>query len=317
MPHTNDVLLLPNQGWDKRIHVCRNGDLVQTFIVVTQRFVVLVDTLINPATAQQMVAYARPYLDAGRTLLVINTHADYDHAWGNQLFAGPDARSPAPVIGSQRCAERLLGGEDASLLQKLRTAEPEIFGDVHITSPTVRFEGRMTIDGGDLTLHLFPTPGHTDDHIAIFIPEISTLLAGDAAELPYPAAHTVAGLPLMRASLQTLAALNARAVLYCHAPAAIGAQLLHDNIAYFDALERACRAVPGSLPGDPSVGDADLIAVTGCRYEDVTPQTEHWRHVHDHYRTAAHAAQLRMMLAWVKSEAERTDQESSTSNRPT
>ncbi|MCB0068156.1 MAG: hypothetical protein KDD77_13425, partial [Caldilineaceae bacterium] len=78
MPHSNQIDLLPNQGWDERILVCRNGRLVQTFIVVTARYVVLVDTLINAATARQMVAFAEPHL-AGRTLLVVNTHADYDH----------------------------------------------------------------------------------------------------------------------------------------------------------------------------------------------------------------------------------------------
>jgi hypothetical protein len=87
MSHTNELQLIENQGWDERILVCRNGRLVDTFIVVTGRFVVLVDTVINPQTAAQMLDYARPYLTNGRQLLVINTHADYDHCWGNQLFA--------------------------------------------------------------------------------------------------------------------------------------------------------------------------------------------------------------------------------------
>ena len=55
--------------------------------------------------------------------------------------------------------------------------------------PTLRscfsVNGRLLIDGGDLTLALLPTPGHTIDHYALYIPEINTLLAADAAELPY------------------------------------------------------------------------------------------------------------------------------------
>lgn len=309
MPHTNEVQLLPNQGWDERILICRNGELVQTFIVVTQRFVVLIDTLINPATARRMVEFASPYLDAGRTLLVINTHADYDHAWGNQLFAVPGASFPAPVIGSQRCAERLRESEEAPFLAEMQAAEPEIFGEVRLTAPTVCFEGQMTIAGGDLTLHLLPTPGHTDDHIAIYIPEISTLLAGDAAELPYPAARTMDGLPLMRASLAKLAALGAKTVLYCHAPVEAGPQLLHDNIAYFDALETACRGarsrgVVRNLPED----EAEVIALIGCSYDDITPHTAPWLRVPHSYRTEHHAAQLRMMLAWLAGSDAKTAQ---------
>lgn len=298
MPHANQVDLLPNQGWDERILVCRNGRLVQTFIVVTARYVVLVDTLINAATARQMVAFAEPFL-AGRTLLVVNTHADYDHAWGNQLFVGPDAPFPAPVIASLRCAAAFAQPDAAKTLRTMQADEPAIFGDVRLTPPTLLFDEQLTIDGGDLTLQLFATPGHTPDHISLYIPEIETLLAGDAAELPYPAARTVDGLPLMRASLDALTAFDARTVLYCHAPVAAGPQLLHDNIAYFDGLERACRAARARGLPDPLPAGAALIDRVGCRYADVTPQTDLWRDVNPYYHADGHAEQLHMMLAWL------------------
>src|SRR5215212_7165877 len=103
---TDTVSLVPNQGWDARILVCRCGTLVDTFIVVSERYVVLIDTLINARTAEVLLEIARPYLD-GRQLLVVNTHADWDHAWGNHVFAGPRALVHAPIIASRVCAERL------------------------------------------------------------------------------------------------------------------------------------------------------------------------------------------------------------------
>ena len=57
MAHTNQIDLIPNQGWDERILLCQNGRLVTTFMVVSERYVVLVDTVINAATAEQMVEY--------------------------------------------------------------------------------------------------------------------------------------------------------------------------------------------------------------------------------------------------------------------
>src|SRR4051812_40745987 len=102
------VTLVPNAGWDPRILVCRCGPLVDTFIVVSTRYVILIDTLVNARTATALLEFARPHL-AGRQLLAIDTHADWDHAWGNQIFAGADAAYPAPLIGSRRCAERLRG----------------------------------------------------------------------------------------------------------------------------------------------------------------------------------------------------------------
>ena len=301
MPHTNDLVLVPGGDWDDRILVCQNGKLVQTFLVVTRRYVVVVDTLINTATAEKVVQIARPYLDNGRTLLVVNTHADYDHAWGNALFAGPDARFPAPILGAKQCAAAFAESEVVELLTKMQSEEPEIFGGLCLTPPTVLFDERLTIDGGDLTLHLFATPGHTPDHVSIYIPEIETLLAGDAAELPYPAARTVEGLPAMRRSLATLASHQAKRVLYCHAPVEAGPQLLADNIAYFDALEAACRMAWAHGAPWPPLAGVDLIALTDCHYEAITPHTELWRDVHDYYRTDGHAAQLRMMFDWLVS----------------
>ncbi len=70
----------------------RCGTLVDVFIIVSERYVVLVDTLINARTAAELLRIAEPHL-AGRQLLALNTHSHWDHAWGNQLFAGPGRRT--------------------------------------------------------------------------------------------------------------------------------------------------------------------------------------------------------------------------------
>ena len=303
MAHTNELQLIENQGWDERILVCRNGKLVDTFIVVTARFVVLVDTVINPQTAAQMLAFAQPHLVNGRQLLVINTHADYDHCWGNQLFAGETAVHPAPIIGSHLSPAKFQQPEAETYLAKMKELEPDVFGDVVFTPPTQLINEKHVIDGGDLTLELLPTPGHTDDHYSLFIPEISTLLAADAAERPYPMARTPDGLPQMRDSLAALAALPAQTVLYCHAPVTMGRQLLLDNIAYFNAIEVACRAaVARGVPLELDE-ETDVLALVNCPYETAVPQTDKWLNVHDYYKTAGHASQVRAMLQWLAQEA--------------
>ncbi len=301
MTHTNHVALIPNAGWDRRIHVFRNGSLVDTFLVVTDRFVVMIDTMINPATAEQILAHATASLTDGRQLLVVNTHADYDHCWGNQVFAGPHARHPAPILGSDRSPAIFHEPESLAFLRQLQAREPDVFGAVEPTPPNVLVAGRVEIDGGDLSLRLLPTPGHTVDHLSVYLPEIRTLLAGDAAELPFPAARTVAGLPEMRRSLRSLADLRAEVVLYCHAPETSGPALLDANLAYFDCLESACRAAieRGVGPGPPD--GADLSALTGLPYEAATPAGEPWCAVHDHYKGQAHADQIRMMFDWLGS----------------
>jgi glyoxylase-like metal-dependent hydrolase (beta-lactamase superfamily II) len=157
----------------------------------------------------------------------------------------------------------------------------------------------LTINGSDLTLELFATPGHTPDHISIYIPEIDTLLAADAAEIPFPFARTTDGLPYMRESLAQLAEFDAQTVLYCHAPVTIGAQLLHDNIAFFDKLEDRCRkALAQGMLAQPDE-DADLAALINLTFDEATPHGKHWQDIHDYYKTKGHALQIRMMLEWL------------------
>ncbi len=297
MAHTNDLELIANQGWDERILVCRNGWLVDTFIVVTARYVVLVDTVINPTTARAMLDYARPYLVDNRQLLVINTHADYDHAWGNQIFVGPQAEHAAPIIATRLCAQCFQYPDTLASLHAKRAAEPAIFDEIVLTPPTLLFDERFLIDGGDLTLVLFATPGHTPDHLSIYIPEIATLLAADGAEWPFPLARTVDGLPVMRQSLAQMAALNPQTVLYCHAPVTMGPTLLQQNIAYFDALEAHCRtALAAGIPVEPPA-EADVAALIKLPFDQAIVLGDYAAALDDYHRTDGHPQQIRMMLA--------------------
>jgi hypothetical protein len=129
-----------------------------------------------------------------------------------------------------------------------------------------------------------------------YVPEINTLLAADAAELPYPMARTVDGLLAMRQSLAQLAAMNAETVLYCHAPVTIGPQLLLDNKAYFDILEVKCRAALSRGLSPQPDENADVAQLVDCCYEEAVPKGEHWQNVHEYYRTTGHAQQIHMML---------------------
>jgi len=297
---TDSVSLVPNVGWDPRILVCRCGTLVDTFIVVTERYLVLIDTLINARTAAALLENAGGRV-VGRQLLIVNTHADWDHAWGNHVFDGPSAALPSPIIGSRRCAERLRSEEARRKLAERRASEPGRFDDVLLTPPTVLFDERMAIDGGDLTLELFATPGHKPDHISVFIPEIGTLLPGDAAELPFPFVESAAALPAMRDSLARMAALAPATALYCHAPVDSGPGLLRQNIAYFDTIEQRCRtALARGVPGKPDAA-ADVEALAGLPFAEALPAGADVQALEGFYRPG-HQAAIRAMLEFLSSD---------------
>jgi glyoxylase-like metal-dependent hydrolase (beta-lactamase superfamily II) len=227
---------------DPLIYVFRCGRMVDSFAVVTERFVVLIDTLISPETAAQAMDYLSSDLAAsGRQLLVVNSHGDWDHCWGNALFDGPDMRYPAPIIGHANTRRNLDPAKATSWLERSRADKPGWYDSVAIRLPTLEFEGEFVVQGGDLTLRLIPTPGHTPDHIAVWIPEFRLLLAGDAAELPMPFVGDRSDLPRLRQSLHAMLDLDPLTVLYCHGGDIHSADLIRHNIWYFDEAERRCR----------------------------------------------------------------------------
>ncbi|HLW01721.1 MAG TPA: MBL fold metallo-hydrolase [Ktedonobacterales bacterium] len=293
---------VPNKGWDERLRLFKAGDEVDTSVLVTARYVVIIDTMATPELAQAILESVQPSLE-GRQLLVINTHADYDHCWGNAIFAGPDAVYLAPIIAHEQARRRLQSDEARRYLAPRQQAGAR-FANVQLVAPTITFTDSLRIDGGDLTLELIPTPGHTSDHIAVWVPELSLLLAGDAAEHPFPYVEEAQTLPILRHSLERMAALNAATVIPCHGGTTDPA-LLTRNIAYFEAVEHHARSAlaSGLVPTDWHERE-DIAEVVGLPYEQALEDVEAdpAYNEDDMYRSF-HRAAVRATLANLQADA--------------
>lgn len=227
-------------GLDPRVRVFHHDEIVDTFVVVTDRFLIPVDTGTRPADMLSVMERVRGDC-SGRDLLVVNTHGDWDHVWGNAVFLAPDAPFPAPVLAHRLAAGRMRGRDADETLAEMQEKEPERYASASWWPPSIQIEGAARIEGGDLSIDLVPTSGHTPDHYALWIPELRLLLAGDAAEMPFPLVSSDGSLAQLRASLRRMADLQPSTVLYCHAPGVTTPDLLAENLHYFDELERRCR----------------------------------------------------------------------------
>jgi glyoxylase-like metal-dependent hydrolase (beta-lactamase superfamily II) len=240
---------------DERITALGYTDEVDAFIVRTERYTVLIDTLSTP----RLGAAAAELVGADQRLLVVNTHADWDHVWGNAAVTGR-----APIIAHAAALDRLRAPAARTTLADKARAEPR-FRDVQIVEPTVTFTDTLTIAGGDLTLELIHTPGHTPDHVVVWIPELRIVLAGDAVEDPLPELwdDTPASLHLMRTSLEAIQALGAKLVLPSHGRTT-DPGIIARNLAYFDDLTgRVGDLIAAELPPD------ELADSHGLRFGDV------------------------------------------------
>lgn len=157
---------------------------------------VLIDTCWDPALMQEVNNHIAPAIANAPIELVINTHADGDHCWGNQLFHDKQ------IIGSDACIAQMKHYHPHSLsalkqagklLRHIPFAGIDCFGHymsemfapydfskVRITLPTHGFQEKKLLRIGGTELVLFNVgPGHTDGDSLVYIPREQVVYAGD------------------------------------------------------------------------------------------------------------------------------------------
>lgn len=245
MSTVQGVFAVPEMSTDPRIRVFRRmfyatgefeGMEVDAYIIITATTAVMLDTLLCPDDAGQMMQMVQSDI-AGKQLLVVNSHADWDHAWGNAYFTGTRA---APIIAHEHGRVRLQSEEARIELADFQQRYP-LFHNVKLVPATITFNQNLTISGGDLTIELFPAPGHHRDHIAAWIPELRLLLAFDAVEKPLPCLENAAAVPSMMNTLEHFLALEPEKVLCSHGKST-SPQLVKDNLMYIHELKRRAEA---------------------------------------------------------------------------
>lgn len=228
-----------NGGWDTRIHVAKCGDMVRAYLIVSRRFLVVYDTLLGPKSGGWL-RHEAERLAQDRPILVVTSHADWDHYFGNQCF------QDRLILGSSLCRERIRGSVGELELGKKQAEHPEDYGGVRLCPPSFALSGEALLDGGDLTFHLLPTVGHRPDHLALYIPEIATLFPGDCVEDPIPlvdedSTMTSNTVEELAASLELMLALKPRWVLANHAAPQSGTERMRSNLSYLRELQQTAR----------------------------------------------------------------------------
>ncbi|ARM92386.1 metallo-beta-lactamase family hydrolase protein (plasmid) [Rhizobium sp. CIAT894] len=251
------VELCSHPELDERIVIVRAGDEVDAVFVRTERFNVLIDTLGTPELCRTALVLLEDRA-GDRPLIVVNSHMDWDHFWGNAAVAGR-----APIIAHAAALDRLRDPATQQVL-KNKVREDSRFGDVELIAPDITFSGSMVLNGGNLTLELIHTPGHTPDHVAIWIPELRICLAVDAVEYPVPEvwSRSAEDLRLIRSSLERIRDLDARLVIPAHGQTSSPSTVMA-NLAYFDALAARVEGL-----SETQLADGQLSRSNGFRLDD-------------------------------------------------
>jgi glyoxylase-like metal-dependent hydrolase (beta-lactamase superfamily II) len=135
---------------------------------------------------------------AGGVRWVVNTHAHYDHTFGNALF-GPASDLAAPIYGHELVPAHLDRFERALLADWVANDEERRaeWAEVEITPPDVLVGDHASIDLGDRVVELSHLGrGHTDNDLVLHLPDARVWLAGDLVEESGPPCYGSGSFPL-------------------------------------------------------------------------------------------------------------------------
>ena len=150
----------------------------------------LVDTLFDLQLTQEMLETMRRSVRAAAHIdTVVNTHANGDHCYGNQLVAA------AQIIASQKTADEMVEGIQAAQMAMLVKQAPDWgligayilhafgpfnFENITVTPPNKTFEGETTLQVGNKTVQLIEVgPAHTRGDTLAYLPAERVVFTGD------------------------------------------------------------------------------------------------------------------------------------------
>jgi glyoxylase-like metal-dependent hydrolase (beta-lactamase superfamily II) len=154
-------------------------------LVVGDGASLLVDTLFDLKLTRTMLDAMAPVTRTAPIATLVNTHANGDHCYGNQLVDG------AEIIASVATAHEMSEVPPA-MLAALNDAPGDVgelfrrffgafeFHGIEMTMPTRTFERELSVDVGGRTVELIEVgPAHTAGDTLVFVPDAKTVFTGD------------------------------------------------------------------------------------------------------------------------------------------
>jgi glyoxylase-like metal-dependent hydrolase (beta-lactamase superfamily II) len=158
----------------------------------------VVDSRSSPAEAAELEADLQSFAPA-RTQVLVNTHAHFDHTFGNQRF-GPGSALDVPIYAHHLLPAHLDRYERPRLLawREGGGGEPEQdWADLQITPPTRLVTSTELLHVGGRALELHPLgPGHTDTDLVVHVPDADAWIVGDVVEASGPPMYGSGCFPL-------------------------------------------------------------------------------------------------------------------------
>lgn len=228
----------------------------------------LVDTLFDLHLTSEMLDAMTSMTVSCPIGTVVNTHANGDHCYGNQLVAGPGQR-----IVTTEAAAAEMSAVPPSLLTALVNSDlgevtnryvqeafgPFDFAGIEVPEPDETFAGELRLEVGGRPVELIEVgPAHTAGDLIVHLPDASTVFCGDIL--------FIGGTPIIWegpvanwvAACDRILALGCGVVVPGHGPLtdAAGVRDVRDYLVFVEEASRERHAA--GLTAAEAVADLDL-----------------------------------------------------------
>lgn len=152
-------------------------DTTNIYVIKGKTHWFVIDTFLGPEAISQIKNYLETDFSE-KSIVVVNTHAHFDHFWGNCAFQG------ATIVAHFLCKQAITTKQQDDFLEKNSKYQK---GQVELIAPSLTFEKRMIFE--EEGVELFHSPGHTRDAISCIDHQDQVLLVGDNIGLPIPSIY--------------------------------------------------------------------------------------------------------------------------------
>ncbi len=219
-------------------------------LVVDGERTLLIDTLFDLRLTEEMLREMRRAVPAAARIdTLVNTHANGDHCYGNELVGD------AVIVASERTAGEM-GELPPAAMAALVEQAPQLgelgsfflrcfgafdFDGIELTLPSETFAGELTLHVGARELQLIEVgPAHTRGDTLVHVPSQHVLFTGD---ILFAGAHPIAWAgPVSNwiAACERIVALDPTAIVPGHGPPS-DLDAVHELRAYFEYLYEQAR----------------------------------------------------------------------------
>lgn len=219
-------------------------------LVVGDGASLLVDTLFDLALTARMLESMAGHTTAAPIATVVNTHANGDHCYGNQLVVG------AEIITSTATAHEMREVPPA-MLAALNNAPGEVgelfrsffgaftFDGIDLRVPDRTFDHRLELEVGGRVVELIEVgPAHTAGDTLAYVPDAGTIYTGDILFIGGTPIVWAGPLSNWVAACDLMLAMDVETVVPGHGPVTdrSGVAQVRDYLSFVDQRAREHRA---------------------------------------------------------------------------